>query len=182
MFFVTVIPAGTPPYKTQKCRVFLPFALNISAGRFLSFCLRAEYYVTPLRYSGEVQFQSSILCFSVPLQPVCVGVTAVYTANSGWALFNKPLLWDSGMLRARKLWMKAEAKLIKFNKIKMRLVTQHEVKMTENKPCLWLPVRFVFACAPFVVNIWPLRTWGSLPNLSYFSLLTSDLTLTAKCK
>lgn len=91
---------------------------------------------------------------------MCVGVTAVYTANSGWALFNKPLLWDSGILRARKLWMKAEAKLIKFNKIKMWLVTQHEVKMTENKPYLWLPVRFVFACAPFVVNIWPSHTWG----------------------
>ena len=59
----------------------------------------------------------------------CVWFTAVYIANSGWALFNKPYLYDLGISRAYKPWMKAAAKLIKFNRIKMWLVTQRDIKI-----------------------------------------------------
>ena len=66
-----------------------------------------------------------VLCVCVY---VCVWFMAVYIANSGWALFNKPYLWESGVLKPYKMWMKAEAKLIKFNRIKMWLVTQRSIK------------------------------------------------------
>lgn len=69
------------------------------------------------------------VCSLCSMCTVCVWFTAVYIANSGWALFNEPYLWDSGFSKAYKLWMKAEAKLIKCNRIKMWLVTQHGIKI-----------------------------------------------------
>lgn len=95
-----------------------------------------KYYVTLTQCVFEVQHEH--LFFAVPMDSlflcsmcvcVCVWFTAVYIANSGWALFNKPHLGDSGISKAYKLWMKAQAKLIKFNRIKMWLVTQHDFKI-----------------------------------------------------
>lgn len=114
------------PTLKQTCHTFLPWFAVFGFFSWWSYKSITWYLqILPLRFSfwlsvfSFLSFPPQVLrsqCF-FPVQHVwvcvCVWFTAVYIAHSGWALFNKTNLWDSGISKAYKLWMKAEAKLIK---------------------------------------------------------------------